>query len=61
MRAHEIVDGALGAPAVVVGSLPPAGRDLDVLIRGEGDMAPIERALRDAGFVPSPRGLVRYG
>ena len=59
-RAHEIVDGALGARAVVVGSLPPAGRDLDVVLRSAEDILPVERALRDAGFTRLGDGWLRF-
>jgi thymidylate kinase len=60
MRAHEIVDRALGERAVVVGSLPPGGRDLDVLVRGEEDTARVERALRDAGFAALGDSWLRF-
>lgn len=49
MRAHEVVDGVLRGRAVVVGSLPPDGRDLDVLVAAD-EVAALERALRAAGF-----------
>jgi thymidylate kinase len=47
--AARLVDGAAGGAVVVLGSLPPGGRDLDVLARGPEREA-IEHALTDAGF-----------
>jgi len=60
MRAHEIVDGAIAGRAVVVGSLPPDGRDLDVLVRGDADVARVAEALRRAGFVCGPGAWLRF-
>jgi thymidylate kinase len=60
MRAHEIVDGAIARRAVVVGSLPPDGRDLDVLLRGEAETARVADALRRAGFVCGPGAWLRF-
>jgi thymidylate kinase len=60
VRAHEIVDRALHGPAVVVGSLPPAGRDLDLLLRDPADAARIEAALRAAGFAALGDGWLRF-
>ena len=60
MRAHEIVDRALRGPAVVVGSLPPAGRDLDLLLNDPADAARVEAALRAAGFTPLGDGWLRF-
>lgn len=48
MTAAEIVDAAAQGTVVVFGSLPPAGRDLDLLTLGP---APICDALAAAGFV----------
>jgi thymidylate kinase len=50
VRAHEIVDRALEGRAVVAGSLPPQGRDLDILVRSADDIAAVERALGETGF-----------
>jgi thymidylate kinase len=44
-----LLDGAVAGRALVYGSLPPAARDLDVLVR-DADAPALERALRDAGF-----------
>lgn len=48
--AAALVDGAVTGRAVVVGSLPPDARDLDLLVCF-GDEAAAVRALRAAGFV----------
>jgi thymidylate kinase len=60
VRAHEIVDRALRGPAVVVGSLPPAGRDLDLLLADAGDAVRVEEALRAAGFTALGDGWLRF-
>jgi dTMP kinase len=60
VRAHEIVDRALRGPAVVVGSLPPGGRDLDLLLRDPADTARVEAALRAAGFTPHGEEWLRF-
>lgn len=49
-RAARRLDPHLETPLVVVGSLPPSGRDLDVLVTAE-QRAGAERALQQAGFV----------
>lgn len=49
MDVAAIVDGAVTRPVVVFGSLPPEGRDLDVLARSTERTA-IEAALTQAGF-----------
>jgi thymidylate kinase len=59
MRAHEIVDAALSGRAVVVGSLPPAGRDLDVLLP-DSEVAAVEHALRRAGFLADGGRWLRF-
>lgn len=48
--ALAVVDAAVQGRALVVGTPPPAGRDLDVLVRGD-DAARLEDALRGAGYV----------
>lgn len=48
MTAAEIVDAAVDGPTLVFGSLPPAGADLDVLLRDDRAVAD---ALASAGFV----------
>ena len=60
MRAHEIVDRAVTGRAVVAGSLPPQGRDLDVLVGSADDIAAIERALGRAGFETFGRSWLRF-
>lgn len=47
--AAEIVDRAAGGPVVVIGSLPPQGRDLDVLV-GPDDERSITARLAQEGF-----------
>lgn len=59
MRAHEIVDAALRDRAVVIGSLPPAGRDLDVIL-APTEIPAVERALRAAGFVAEGERWLRF-
>jgi thymidylate kinase len=59
VRADEIVDAALRGRAVVVGSLPPAGRDLDVLLAA-AEIPAVERALRAAGFVADGGRWLRF-
>lgn len=49
MKAVSLVDGAVGDPVLVFGSLPPEGRDLDLLVR-DAEEASIADALEDAGF-----------
>lgn len=44
-----LVDGAAAGRVVVIGSLPPAARDLDLLV-GSADEQAIASALREAGF-----------
>jgi thymidylate kinase len=50
----KAIEDAAPARALVFGSLPPAGRDLDLVVR-DGDAAPIADALRRAGAIQ--RGL----
>lgn len=59
MRAHEIADAALPGRAVVLGSLPPGGRDLDLLVE-PAHRAPVEAALRAAGFEGHEGGWLRF-
>jgi thymidylate kinase len=47
-RLAVVVDGALQRPALVVGSLPPAGRDLDLLVPTAHEQA-VRAALTAAG------------
>lgn len=55
----DLVDRLLQRPALVVGSLPPYGRDLDVLV-DDLDAEPLARGLRSAGFTGSG-GVWRHG
>ena len=50
MRGPELVDRALRSRALVYGSLPPEGRDLDLLLP-PGEEAAVEAALTAAGFL----------
>jgi thymidylate kinase len=59
MMAHELIDRALAGPALVSGSLPPAGRDLDLLVRPTEEAA-IVRALSDARFLRRDAQWVRF-
>lgn len=58
-RAAELVDGAAERRVLVFGSLPPDGRDLDVLARDEEHEA-IARALAAAGFRRSGSVWTRF-
>src|SRR5579884_446440 len=53
MPAWEIVDASASGPAVVLGSLPPGARDLDV---AAAEPSPIAEALRAAGYVTRGHG-----
>jgi hypothetical protein len=48
-RAAELVDGALARTALVIGSLPPHGNDLDLLVR-EDEERDLELILSREGF-----------
>ncbi|MDQ3881515.1 MAG: hypothetical protein M3295_10655, partial [Chloroflexota bacterium] len=50
LTAPELIDRALGSRALVYGSLPPEGRDLDLLVRPT-EKEQIEDCLLDAGFL----------
>jgi thymidylate kinase len=50
VRGPELVDRALPSRALVYGSLPPHGRDLDLLVR-PGQEPAVEAALTAAGFL----------
>lgn len=56
---HELIDAWLPERALVVGSLPPAGRDLDLLVRPAAEQA-LTQALADAGFERSAGGWLRF-
>jgi len=49
MGALEMIDSLAGGRVLVVGSLPPAARDLDLLVRGSA-AAEIGAGLSEAGF-----------
>jgi thymidylate kinase len=53
------IDAAVGGPVLVVGSAPPAGRDLDLLATPE-DYSVIRTWLDDAGFVPWRHTWARF-
>jgi len=55
-----LIEPALAAPALVFGGLPPAARDLDVLVRDD-DVARLAAALTAAGFAAVDGGWVRLG
>src|SRR5437879_7329959 len=46
----DTVDSAASGPVIVLGSLPPSGRDLDIVARS-AERERIERALTAAGLV----------
>ena len=58
-RLAQLVDGWLDAPALVSGSLPPHGRDLDVVVRPEQEQQLAER-LRADGFLAHGGEWVRF-
>jgi thymidylate kinase len=58
-RTAEALDEALTGPVLVVGSLPPAGRDLDLLARS-AQLDETVRHLRERGFVAWRRTWVRF-
>lgn len=54
-----LLDRVASGPVVVVGSLPPHARDLDLLVRPDEEAA-IVRALRGAGFVGDGERWARF-
>jgi hypothetical protein len=54
-----LVDSLISERAVIVGSLPPRGRDLDLLVT-EADEAALGRQLPDAGFLTAGGSWVRF-
>jgi thymidylate kinase len=54
-----LVDRAAAGRVVIVGSLPPGARDLDLLVRPSEEAA-IARALRGAGFVVEGESWARF-
>jgi thymidylate kinase len=57
--AIALVDAATPEPALVAGSLPPAGRDLDLLVRPAAEAA-LAHVLSDNGFERSGRSWTRF-
>lgn len=58
MTAAHLVDAVLVQPALVFGSLPPHGRDLDLLVR-DGEERLLTEALRAEGYIRARRAWVR--
>ncbi len=58
--AAGVVDDAAPRPVLVFGSLPGAGRDLDLLVRDE-DLDALRAALDREGFRPQGDEWVRFG
>jgi thymidylate kinase len=54
----SIIEATAARPVLVVGSLPPVGRDWDLFVH-DGDRAAIEARLHAAGFMPARRRWVR--
>ncbi|MEJ7786490.1 MAG: hypothetical protein WKF96_16935 [Solirubrobacteraceae bacterium] len=59
MDVADIIDAAVTRRVLVVGSLPPAGRDYDLLAR-EADRPTIAAALEAHGFEATPSGWMRF-
>ena len=59
MTAAEIVDAAVARRVLVVGSPPPGGRDLDLLVRPEEERA-AAAALAEAGYVARGATWARF-
>jgi thymidylate kinase len=55
-----LLDAAASGPVLVYGSLPPEGRDLDLLV-GSGELDRLRTALRAAGLAEHGLQLVRFG
>jgi thymidylate kinase len=55
----EIVDGLIGDRVLIFGSLPPEGRDLDLLVR-PAEALSLRDGLEDAGFVKKGDALARF-
>jgi thymidylate kinase len=58
-QAHELIDRAVEDRVLVFGSLPPAGRDLDLLARPEEEAA-IASSLSRHGFARRSRQWARF-
>ena len=59
MRTLDVVDRAANGRVLVFGSLPPEGRDLDLLVRPAEESA-IAAALNEAGFLNRDVQWVRF-
>ncbi|MDQ6835978.1 MAG: hypothetical protein M3016_07295 [Actinomycetota bacterium] len=59
-RAVTAVAQLVGDRAIVIGSLPPSGRDLDLLVR-RPERERLERALPNAGFTRSGSTFALFG
>lgn len=59
MRAPELIDAAISHRVLVFGSLPPEGRDLDLLVR-EDEKRAISTSLTQAGFVRKASEWARF-
>lgn len=55
----HLIDAVPGGRLLVIGSLPPAGRDLDLAVR-RCDLADVDAALADAGFLRTQNRYVRF-
>lgn len=56
----EVVDATARGRVLVVGSPPPSGTDLDLLVR-PGEEQALRAGLRDAGFLEGGKRFVRFG
>lgn len=55
----DVLDAAAAGRVLLYGSLPPAGRDVDLLVRAPERHA-LEKALRDAGYIQHRDLWVRF-
>lgn len=55
----ELIDANIVQPALLFGSLPPAGRDLDLLVAGD-DSEKLATTLEAHGFVSHESRLIRF-
>lgn len=60
MELASEIDALCPADAIVFGSLPPHGRDLDLLVRDQRDADAIGKALIDAGFLRRGSSFARF-
>ena len=60
MRAHELIAQSVSERVLVYGSLPPGGRDLDLLVR-PAQAPEVEVALEEAGFARRGHHWARFG